>query len=135
VNLLGALAAATAFLSIWLGHVSVRRIEAASARLWIPTALFIVSAGLLEWLAASAQAMAVSTTAGILGITLLWDSLELWRQQDRVRRGHAPASPSNPRHRSMLEAWGSRATTLDLLKREPCGRAVSMEEAAAAVES
>ena len=132
MNPLGPLAAATAFLSIWLGHVSVRRIEAASPRLWVPTAMLIAAGGLLEWIAAASDSMLASTAAGIVGVTFLWDSVELWRQQDRIRRGHAPANPANPRHRGMLEEWGSRATTVDVLRRDPLGRAVSLEDTAGA---
>jgi len=40
----------------------------------------------------------VSTILGILGITLLWDALELVRQAQRVKIGRAPANPANPRH-------------------------------------
>ena len=39
---------------------------------------------------------------GILGVTLLWDSFEFWRQQKRVIKGHAPANPDNPRHARIL---------------------------------
>ena len=54
----------------------------------------------------------------ILGITLLWDALEFTRQQKRVKKGHAPANPHNPRHAKIL-AEHPTATTLDLLKHLP----------------
>ncbi len=58
------------------------------------------------------------TILGILGVTVLWDAVELFRQQNRVRRGHAPANPHNPRHRRFLEEPNSFATTIDVLKDE-----------------
>jgi hypothetical protein len=89
MNAIGLVAAATAFLSIWLGHVSVRRIESAASGLVLPTAAFIGGGVLLEALSARSTNLHVSAAAGILGITLLWDAVELWRQQARVREGHA----------------------------------------------
>jgi hypothetical protein len=29
-------------------------------------------------------------------MTTLWDSFELMRQEERIRRGHAPANPNRP---------------------------------------
>jgi len=43
-------------------------------------------------------------------------------------KGHAPANPSNPRHARILEEH-PLATAVDLLKRDPIGREVSIEEA------
>jgi hypothetical protein len=42
---------------------------------------------------------------GILGITLLWDALEMTRQQRRICKGHAHANPDNPRHARILEQY------------------------------
>jgi len=56
---------------------------------------------------------------GILGITLLWDAFEIYRQQNRVKHGHAPANPNNPRHARFLADPHFHATTEDLLKCEP----------------
>jgi hypothetical protein len=122
MNPIGLAAGLAAFLGIWTGHVAVRKTEASASSLWPPIAAFIILGSLLEWMAASAGRDLVSAAAGILGITLFWDALELLRQERRVRVGHAPANPANPRHRRMLESAGSRATTRDLLKREPLGR-------------
>ncbi len=52
-----------------------------------------------------------------LGITALFDALEFRRQFRRVKQGHAPANPNNPRHAPWLAE--GKATTADLLKREP----------------
>jgi hypothetical protein len=61
-------------------------------------------------------------------VTLLWDSFEFWRQQNRIIKGHAPANPDNPRHIRILEE-SQAATTLDLLNRNPIGCPVNPEEA------
>jgi len=92
----------TAFLSIWLGHVAVRKLEYRLA--WLPWPLFL-SAGLAVLAASFAvDARLLSGSLGIFGITLLWDALECVRQQRRVVRGHAPANPQNARHRRLLKS-------------------------------
>ena len=129
INLLGLTAALTAFISIWLGHVSVRKIEAATVELWKPMALVAMLGLTFEAGSLIVSIRLLSTALGILGITLLWDALEIKRQARRVRKGHAPANPDNPRHAALLAEPGSHATTIELLKREPAGRPVSQEEA------
>ena len=118
LNSAGLVAALCAFLGIWLGHVSVRKIESVSSALWMPAFLFAGAGLLLEFLSTRTSNLALSAGLGILGITLLWDSLELVRQQKRVQKGHAPANPRNPRHARILAEFPS-ATTANLLKREP----------------
>ena len=129
INLLGLVAAPTAFISIWLGHVSVRKIEAVTVELWKPMALAVMLGFTLEAGALIVSNRLLSTALGILGTTLLWDALEIKRQARRVRKGHAPANPDNPRHAALLAEPGSHATTIELLKREPAGRPLSQEEA------
>lgn len=129
INTLGLVAAITAFLCIWIGHVSVRKVEAETVNLWKPTVLFILFGLTSEIFALTTASRLLSTVFGITGITLLWDAFELTRQQKRITKGHAPANPNNPRHAEIL-AERSSATTLDLLKRDPVGRTVSHEEAA-----
>ncbi len=119
MNLIGVVAALTAFLAVWVGHVAVRKIERAAPNLWIPLALFMLIGLLFEWFALRALSAMASTALGIVGITFLWDALELLRQQKRVRIGHAPANPRNPRHAAILSQPRSRATEMDLLKLEP----------------
>jgi hypothetical protein len=117
LNPLGLVAACAAFAGIWAGHVAVRKIEANAPAVWVPAVAFVLAGLALEGFALSARGVMPSAGAGILGITLLWDALELWRQEQRVRKGHAPANPANARHRKMLEAPGTSATTFDLLRR------------------
>ncbi len=129
INTLGLVAAITAFLSIWFGHVAVRKIEFISPTIWIPTIVFIALGLLAEYCSLITDNWSLKTALGILGITLLFDAFELTRQQKRIIKGHAPANPNNPRHAKIFAEHPS-ATTLDLLKRDPIGRTVSHEEAA-----
>jgi hypothetical protein len=129
MNFIGVVAALAAFLSVWFGHVAVRKIEYISPAIWIPYALFALLGLVFELLSVSTVHRPLSTVFGILGITLLFDAFELIRQQKRVKKGHAPANPANPRHAKILAAYSS-ATTLDLLKRDPTGELVTPEQAA-----
>jgi uncharacterized membrane protein YfcA len=129
LNFLGLIAAVTAFISIWIGHVSVRKIEAVTVKLWKPIITAIAIGVTLGYAALAVSNRPLSTVCGILSITLLWDAFEIKRQAKRIRKGHAPANLNNPRHAFMLAAAGSHATTLDILKRDPIGRPVSHDEA------
>jgi hypothetical protein len=124
MNWLGLIAAATAFLSIWVGHVAVRKIEAASRTIWVPTVAAIVLGVSLEYFSLIVDNLLLKTAFGITGIALLWDALEFTRQQNRVKHGHAPANPNNPRHARILKEHPS-ATTVDLLNREPTGSQIT----------
>lgn len=129
INPLGLIAALTAFLSIWAGHVSVRKIEAETIQLWKPM-LMVVALGIgLEVAALTITNRTLSTVFGIFGITLLWDALELRRQAKRISKGHAPANPHNPRHATLLAEPNTQASPLNILDRNPVGRPVSAEEA------
>jgi Domain of unknown function (DUF4491) len=130
LNLTGLAAGLAAFLGIWIGHISVRVVERRSASIWLPATAFLLAGLLLETGALLSPRPAVSAALGILGITAGWDALELFRQQRRVERGHAPANPLNPRHDRIL-AECPAATTLDLLDRRPLGHPVAPDEARA----
>lgn len=128
LNYLGLVAAASTFFGIWFGHVAVRKIESVSPTLWVPTLAFAAAGIALEWFSLSTSDLSLSTASGILGFTFLWDALEFTRQQNRIKKGHAPANPDNPRHARLMREHLS-ATTLDLLKRDPIGKPVSHAEA------
>lgn len=121
MNILGFTAALTAFLAIWIGHVAVRKVEAESRNIQIPMTIAITLGLLAEYGSLTIIHRPLSTVLGILGITLLWDAFELYRQEKRIKHGHAPANPNNPRHARILNEPNSCATTQDLLKREPTG--------------
>jgi uncharacterized membrane protein len=129
INLTGLAAALATFLGIWWGHVAVRVIEARLSDIR-PAMGLAVLFGLGMWTGALlTDFMPLSAALGIFGVTLLWDGYEFYRQEKRVKIGHAPANPGNPRHARILAAYSS-ATTLDLLNRDPVGRPVDAEEAA-----
>lgn len=119
MNALGLTAAITAFISIWLGHVVVRRVEVEARDLRVPIIIAIALGLLTEYCSLVTDHWSLKTTLGILGVTLLWDAFELHRQEKRVKHGHAPANPRNPRHAHFLADPNLHATTQDLLKREP----------------
>lgn len=134
LNTTGLIAALSAFLGIWLGHVAVRKIEFISPTVWIPALVALCLGLALEVGALSSKNLHVSAALGILGFTLLWDALEFWRQERRVEKGHAPANPANPRHARLL-AKGDPVCTIDWLKRDPQGRLLSADELRAVQES
>lgn len=119
-ELAGIWMALATFLGIWWGHVGVRWLEANSADIRPPAAVLIVCGLALNGYALVAQSLTIAGFCSIIGITLLWDAFELYRQVRRVQKGHAPANPANPRHAAYLAA-GGLATTKDLLNREPTG--------------
>jgi len=127
MNTLGLTAAITVFLTIWIGHVAVRKVEAEARDIKQPMFIAVALGLLAEFGSLSITNQQLSTVLGVLGITLLWDAFEIYRQQNRIKLGHAPANPNNPRHAKIL-AEHSSATTLDLLKRDPIGRQISPEE-------
>ena len=122
MNIIGVIAGLVTFFSVWFGHVAVRKIESISPTIWLPSTVFAVLGIFAEYLSLSIVNRPWSVVLGILGITLLFDALEFTRQQNRIKKGHAPANPDNPRHAKILANY-SAATTQDLLKREPIGHA------------
>jgi hypothetical protein len=124
LNGLGLAAGAAAFFAIWFGHVGVRKLEASAPVLWVPAGGALILGLAVETAALLTANRYVSAPLGIVGVTLLWDALEFWRQEKRVAHGHAPANPRNPRHARLLAA-GQGATAFDWLKREPEGRPAS----------
>jgi len=127
-NLLGLASAAATFLGVCICHVSVRKIEREVERIWIPSTLALTLGIGLELVSFQADSLILSTICGILGMTLLFDSIELaYRQPKRVMKGHAPANPRNPRHARIL-ATHLTATTIDWLDRDPRGVPFSSEE-------
>ena len=48
LNWIGLVAAIDAFFSIWVGHVGVRKIEAASPTIWLPTLIALVLGLIME---------------------------------------------------------------------------------------
>lgn len=127
INLVGLASAAATFLGVWIGHVSVRKIEREVERIWIPSIIALLLGIALELLSLWSSSRALSAFCAILGVTLLWDALEFYRQQNRIKEGHAPANPRNQRHTRILAAY-PKATTTDWLDRDPRGEPLSTED-------
>ncbi len=120
LNWIGVVAALATFFGVWIGHVTVRKVEYRAPDLRVPIFIAAIIGLALEVVALSSSSLSVSGACGILGMTALFDALEFRRQFKRIKKGHAPANPHNPRHAPLL-AEGI-ATTVDLLKREPTGQ-------------
>lgn len=110
MNFTGMISALVVFLGIWSGHVAVRKIEFFVNRLWLPAAFLFLSSLSLIYSSLSSASRQWSAALGILGTIVLWDVIELFRQQKRVQIGHAPANPSNPRHQWILAHYPSSTT-------------------------
>ena len=127
MNSIGVLAALTTILSIWFGHVMVRKLDARLSKV-IPAILMCIMLGLVFIFSSLLlENNSISAIFGIIGITFLWDAFEFKRQQKRVIKGHAPANPKNTRHLRILAEYKT-ATILDLLNREPRGQFYSQGE-------
>lgn len=111
----GVIAAMATFGGVWAGHAGVRAIEFRSRRLGPVMALLVAAALGLEALAALSGAGPAAAAEGIVGMTLLFDALELHRQFRRVREGRAQANPRNPRHAPYIAS--GRALVADPLER------------------
>jgi hypothetical protein len=125
-NMIGVVAAFATFLGVWIGHITVRKVEYRAPDLRIPMLTAVIIGLTLEFAALSSGSLSVSGACGILGMTALFDALEFRRQFKRVKQGHAPANPNNPRHAPLLIE--GKATTVDLLKREPLGQVAHLAE-------
>lgn len=126
LNTIGLVAALATFLGVWIGHVTVRKVEYRAPDLRVPMLIALVIGLALEVVALSSTNLSVSGACGILGMTVLFDALEFRRQFKRVKKGHAPANPNNPRHAPLLAE--GQATTIDWLKREPTGQKIIYQE-------
>jgi hypothetical protein len=134
INLIGLAAAFATFFGVWLGHVSVRKIERETVNLWIP-ALIAIALGIgFEILSFLTFSLPLSAFCGILGVTMFVDAHEFFRQQKRITHGHAPANSNNPRHANILSEFPN-ATTFDWLARDPRGSVYSAEELTSLKES
>jgi hypothetical protein len=128
LNGIGVVAALATFFGVWIGHVMVRKVEYRATDLRIPILIAVIIGVALEVVALSSTSVYVSGACGILGMTVLFDALEFRRQFKRVKKGHAPANPNNPRHAPLLAE--GKATTIDWLKREPVGQVITYKEQA-----
>ncbi len=133
MNFVGITAALATFLGVWMGHVTVRKVERNAIHLWIPIGFFLALGLAFVSLSLTTPNLILSAGSGILAVTFLWDALEFTRQQNRVKHGHAPANPNNPRHAKILVEH-PEATTFDWLDRDLRGSKYSAAELASMKE-
>jgi hypothetical protein len=87
----GPILAVVTFLTIWWGHILVRIVHYYMGTRPAPV---IFLGGLLLLLGSTQTGNElIAGICGIVGLTLLWDAFELFRQEARVRQGHAPLNP------------------------------------------
>jgi len=113
----GLLLGLTVIAGIWTGHILVRRIEFSTVHLKIPIVAFFSTGILLAILSLFSKSNLLSGVLGILGIIFFWNGIETHHQENRVKKGHAPANPQNPRHRQILVDYPS-ATIENILKHD-----------------
>jgi hypothetical protein len=82
------------FGTIGLGHVAVRKLNFPYGTKPAP-AFLVLGLGFL-FLSLLITSNLASAALGIVGMTTLWDSVEFIRQEERIRRGYAPANPERP---------------------------------------
>jgi len=87
----GPILAVVTVATIGAGHVAVRKLNYHLGT-WPAYPLFALGlGGLVASLFVSSDI--ASAALGIVGITTLWDGVEMFRQERRVNKGHAPRNP------------------------------------------
>jgi hypothetical protein len=90
----GLVLAALIFGTIGLGHVAVRKLNYRCGTK--PAPFFLVLGLAFLGLSLLVTSNLASAALGIVRMTTLWDAVEFVRQEERIRRGHAPANPDRP---------------------------------------
>lgn len=90
----GPVLAVTTVLTIWFGHVMVRRVNFWFGTKPVPLVALMGAAAVVASLFVPSNLG--SACLGIVGVTTLWDAFELVRQEERVRQGKAPENPRRP---------------------------------------
>lgn len=86
----GVILAVVTFSTIGLGHVFVRRIN---YRFGVKPAPPVFLAGMVLLYLSLFVGDLFSAVLGISGMSVIWDGLELYRQENRIRHGFAPENP------------------------------------------
>ena len=90
----GPVLAVVTFATIGFGHMMVRKVNYLYGTKPAP---YVLGLGLLFlFISLRATSDLASAVLGIVAVTTLWDAFELYRQEERIRRGHAPANPNRP---------------------------------------
>jgi hypothetical protein len=70
INVVGPAAAFATFFGIWIGHVTVRKIEYELVNLWVPTFIVLSISVVLEVFSFLTSRLSLSVASGILAMTL-----------------------------------------------------------------
>ncbi len=90
----GPILAIIVFITIGFGHIIVRSLNFHfGTKPGIP--LLIIGCGIMIW-SVFIMSDLLSAIMGIIGITILWDGIEIYRQEKRIIKGHAPENPNRP---------------------------------------
>lgn len=84
MRFVGLVLALVTFGTIGIGHILVRRLQARFGTR--PAMVFFVLGMLGLWASLISAADLVSAVLGITAITLIWDGVEIYRQEGRMRR-------------------------------------------------
>lgn len=91
-NFTGIILAVVVFVTIGFGHVFVRKANYHyGTKLGIP--LYIIG-GIMLIYSLFVERDLFSAILGITAITIIWDGLEMYRQEKRIEKGHAPRNPN-----------------------------------------
>ncbi len=90
----GPMLAAVTVITIWLGHVMVRKVNYHFGTRPVPLVAVLGLGAMIASLLTASDLL--SGVLGIVGITTLWDAFELVRQEERVKKGRAPVNPRRP---------------------------------------
>ena len=90
----GLILAFVTFATIALGHIFVRKFNYDYGT---RPASWVLLLGILLIIGSFFTGNNLASAAlGIIGLTTLWDGYEFYRQEERIRCGHAPANPLRP---------------------------------------
>ncbi len=84
----GAVLATTTFATIAIGHILVRKLNYHFGTK--PAVPFFLLGTIFFYLSMTNGNDLIAAFLGIVAITTVWDGIEIFRQQKRAEKGHAP---------------------------------------------
>ena len=98
-NYVGPILMLVVFITIGIGHISVRYLNYHyGTKPGIP--LLALGFGLLAYTLYIPSDL-WSSVVGIIGMTVVWDGVEIFKQEKRIIKGHAPENPKRPVKRNL----------------------------------
>lgn len=93
-NFTGIILAVTVFITVAIGHEFVRKITYYYGTKPAPF-VFIIGIGLFIS-SLYVNSYLLSAVIGVFAITVVWDGYEIYKQEERIRKGHAAENPNRP---------------------------------------